>query len=159
MDRRGLLLALATLTVTGGCGFQPVYDRAGSGVGPLEIPEIEGRVGYLVRQELLRRAALETGPGPVRRLDVRVVSEFTGVSTQITGFATRTQMRVHANWRVVGADTKEGFVTTQVGYDGLNEAFGDIALQADAEERAATQLADRLWLDLVRKARAAPGPR
>jgi LPS-assembly lipoprotein len=152
--RRRALLALGLALAAGACGFRPVYDSQGSGIGPVSVSEIEGRTGFLVRQELLRRASLEQGAGEPRRLDVRLVTQFAGTSNQITGYATRTQMIVSANYRLVGSSAVEGFVQANVAYDGLNQAFGDVALQADAEERVAVQLADRIWMDLVRKAKA-----
>jgi LPS-assembly lipoprotein len=153
--RRALCLGLGLATLVAGCGFQPVYDTQGSGVGPVSVSEIPGRTGFLVRQELLRRAALERGEGQPRQLDVRLVTQFAGTSNQITGYATRTQMTVSANYRLVGSTNVEGYVQSNVAYDGLNEAFGDVALQADAEERVAVLLADRIWMDLVRKVKAA----
>jgi hypothetical protein len=48
-----------------------------------------------------------------------------------------------------------GSVTTNVAYESLDQAYGDVALQADAEERVAGQIAERLWLDLQRQVRAA----
>jgi hypothetical protein len=42
-----------------------------------------------------------------------------------------------------------------VAYESLDQAYGDVALQGDAEERIADQLAQRLWLDLQRQSRSA----
>lgn len=154
---RRTILAGLMATMLAACGFQPVYDTAGSGLGPMEIGEIEGRTGYLVRQELLRRAALEKGTGAPRKLDVQVLTRFAGAAREVTGYDTRTQMSVFANYSFGGAAGIRGATSVMVGYDGQGVAFGDVALQADAEERAAIQLADRIWLDLLRKARAKPG--
>jgi LPS-assembly lipoprotein len=156
MDRRGAITLLAGLTLAAGCGFAPVYDTGGRGIGPVEIGLIEGRTGHLLRQELLRRASLERGEGPPRVLVITLAFSFVNTNQQSTGFFNRTQMTVDASYTLTGtnpdAPDATGKVTAMVGYDTLNQAFTDVSLQADAEERIAVMLADRLWADLATRA-------
>jgi LPS-assembly lipoprotein len=149
----GLLAALA------GCGFQPVYSTQGSGIGAVTIVAIEGRTGYYLRQELDRRAVLERqGTGSPRVLTVKITRAFTPAAQGTDGISTRNEMTVTATYTLAAAPplpAVRGSITTNVAYESLDQAFGDVALQADAEERVASQLAERLWLDLQRQVRAA----
>ncbi len=148
----GLSVALAS------CGFQPVYSTQGSGIGPVTIAAIEGRTGYYLRQELDRRAVLEKGAGSPRVLSVKFERIFTPAALGTDGISTRNEMTVTATYVLAAAPPMpaiRGSVTTNVAYESLDQAYGDVALQADAEERVAGQIAERLWLDLQRQVRAA----
>jgi LPS-assembly lipoprotein len=140
----------------GGCGFSPVYSTSGVGLGPVDVKIIEGRTGHFVRQELLRRAALEkSGSGDFSQsLSVKLVSKFTPVAIRESGFGGRTQMTVTAYYSFVSNKHPrpiESSVTTMVAFDTIDAAYGDVALQSDAEERVAIALVDRLWIDLARR--------
>ena len=148
----GLSVAIA------GCGFQPVYSTQGSGIGPVTIAAIDGRTGYYLRQELDRRAVLEQGTGSPRLLVVKFERTFTPAAQGTDGISTRNEMTVTATYTLAAAPPLpaiRGSVATNVAYESLDQAYGDVALQADAEERVAGQIAERLWLDLQRQVRAA----
>ena len=144
--------------VVAGCGFQPVYSTQGSGIGPVTIAAIEGRTGYYLRQELDRRAALEQGASSPRVLSVKLTRAFTPAAQGPDGISSRNEMAVTATYILAAAPplpAVRGTVTSSVAYESLDQAYGDVALQADAEERVANQIAERLWLDLQRQVRAA----
>jgi len=141
-----------------GCGFQPVYSMQGSGIGPVTIAAIEGRTGYYLRQELDRRAVLEQGTASPRVLSVKLARNFTPAAQGTDGISTRNELTVTATYILAAAPPQpevRGTIITNVAYESLDQAFGDVALQADAEERIANQIAERLWLDLQRQVRAA----
>jgi LPS-assembly lipoprotein len=153
MGRRALLLGLGAATLLAGCGFRPVYDTQGSGIGPVVIGAVEGRTGYFLRRALERRAALERGDGPPRRLDVALSTAFLNVAQGPDAFGTRSQMTVTAAFEVRAPRAEQptkGAVSTMVGFETFREAYGDVTLQADAEERAAERLADLIWAELRR---------
>jgi LPS-assembly lipoprotein len=147
--------ALAILLGVSGCGFSPVYSTSGSGIGPLVISQIDGRVGYFLRQELDRRASLEQNDRPARTLNVKVVTSFASAALAVDGLSARTLYTLTANYTLSPATTAgtplSGSVTTTVGYESLDQAYGDVALQADAEERAASEIAGKIFADLVRQ--------
>lgn len=159
--RGGLVtVALAACVVTSGCGFSPVYSTNGSGIGPVTISQIEGRSGYLLRQELDRHAVLEQGAtGTPRILTIKLVNSFASAALAVDGISARTLYTMTADYTltpaVSGGAALTGTVTTTVGYESLDQAYGDIALQADAEERAASQVADKVFADLRRQTRLA----
>jgi LPS-assembly lipoprotein len=152
---RASLVALA-LAVSG-CGFSPVYSTNGSGIGPLSIAQIDGRAGYFLRSELDRHAALEQGTTAPRTLTIKLVTSFASAALAVDGLSARTLYTMTANYNLApsasGGTPLTGTVTTTVGYESLDQAYGDVALQADAEERAAKQIADQVFDDLRRQTR------
>jgi LPS-assembly lipoprotein len=149
--------ALALVLCVSGCGFAPVYSSAGSSVGPVAIEQIDGRAGYFLRQELDRHAVLEQGTTTPRVLTVKLVTTFASAALSVDGLSARTLYTMTANYSLApssGGEPFRGVVTTTVGYESLDQAYGDAALQADAEERAAAQIADKVWADLRRQTRA-----
>jgi LPS-assembly lipoprotein len=148
-----LVLALSV----SGCGFAPVYSSGGSSVGPVSIAQIDGRAGYFLRQELDRHAVLEQGTAPPRVLTIKLVTTFASAALSVDGLSARTLYTMTANYALAspsGGEPIRGVATTTVGYESLDQAYGDVALQADAEERAAAQIADKVWADLRRQTRA-----
>jgi LPS-assembly lipoprotein len=151
--------ALVLVVALSGCGFSPVYSTTGSGVGPISIAQIEGRAGYFLRQELDRHAVLEQGNAAPRTLTIKLVNSFASAALAVDGLSARTLYTMTANYTLApaasGGVPLTGVVTTTVGYESLDQAYGDVALQADAEERAATQIADKVFADLRRQTRLA----
>ena len=158
--RKLICLGLICLTsAVSACGFSPVYSTSGSGVGPLTVAQIDGRGGYFLRSELDRHAALEQGQSAPRMLTVKLITSFESAALAVDGLSARTLYTMTANYTLApataGAPPLTGTVSTTVGYESLDQAYGDVALQADAEERAATQIADKVFADLRRQTRLA----
>jgi LPS-assembly lipoprotein len=157
-SKLGLVTVLLVGSLVSGCGFAPVYGTNGSGVGPLVIAQIDGRAGYFVRQELDRYAALERGNAAPRMLDIKLVTQFASAALAVDGLSARTLYTLTANYTLSpppNGRPVRGTVTTTVGYESLDQAYGDVALQADAEERAAGQIAQKIMMDLRRQTRSA----
>jgi LPS-assembly lipoprotein len=149
--------ALALTLMLSACGFAPVYSTNGSSVGPVSIAQIDGRAGYFLRQELDRHAVLEQGSASPRLLTVKLVTTFGTAAATVDGLSGRTLYTMTANYTLAPAGTEPpltGVVSTTVGYESLDQAYGDVALQADAEERAAGQIADKVWAELRRQTRS-----
>jgi LPS-assembly lipoprotein len=142
-----------------GCGFSPVYGTGGSGVGPVTVAQIDGRGGYFLRSELDRYAALEQGTTAPRMLTIKLTTTFASAALAVDGLSARTLYTMIADYNLApstnGGKPVMGRVSTTVGYESLDQAYGDVALQADAEERAATQIADKVFADLRRQTRQA----
>ncbi len=153
--------ALAALACLGlaACGFQPLYapTTAPTGLGAIAVAPIEGRVGYFLGQGLERM--LPGGGGPARTLTVEVQTTFQPLAVRVDGSAARTDLIAVARYRLENPDgTGEpmaGEVRATVSYDLLDQPFGDVAAQTDAEERLASVLAERIRTDLVLRQRAA----
>jgi LPS-assembly lipoprotein len=145
----GLLLLLAA------CGFQPMYAPAGGGaaIGPVQIGEIEGKAGHVLRTELSRILAVEDGDTPPAQLEITIQEQVTRLGIRRDESATRAELRLIANYVLTpptpGAQVMRGSVFTVVNYEIPTAAFGEIAAQDDARERAAETMAQRFRAELA----------
>lgn len=153
-----ILVALLGLGLLSACGFTPVYGVGGSGVGPVQIAPIEGRIGYFLGQNLQRRAGLESSNSEPRLLKISVKQRYYNVGLRSDGYATRTRVTFDAQYEL-GASEKmpeiKGLITSIVSFDSVEKAYSDVSLQSDAEERAANELSEKIWADIINKSRAA----
>jgi LPS-assembly lipoprotein len=149
---RVLIASLALLL--GACGFQPMYAPAGGGpaIGPVQVAEIDGKAGHVLRTELARILAVEnTGAAP-SHLQITLQEQVTPLALRRDESATRAELRIIANYVLTPPDNGEvmrGSVVTTVNYDIPTAAFGEIAAQDDARERAAETMAQRFRAELA----------
>lgn len=151
---RALLIVL-TLALSG-CGFTPMLapteQNGGVAIGPVAIPEIEGKSGFVFRTELERLLDAERGRGPLRSLEVKMGENISSVGLRADQSATRADLRLTARYRFLdqnGTVMFEGLVSSVASYDIPASAYGEIAAQDDARERAAQQLAERMRAELA----------
>lgn len=158
-----VLIACLTLLVAA-CGFQPMYapGDGGSAIGPVQIAEIEGKAGHVLRTELSRILAVENDGSPPAYLAITLQEVVTPLGIRVDESATRAELRLTANYILTpaapGAVVMRGSVFTVVNYDIPTAAFGEIAAQDDARERAAETMAQRFRAELaLRTAQARQG--
>jgi len=149
---RVVIAALALLVAA--CGFQPMYAPAGGGaaIGPVAVSEIEGKAGHVLKTELDRILAVENDGSPPMRLDITLLERVTPLGIRVDESATRAELRLIANYVLTPANNGRlirGSVFTSVNYDIPTAAFGEIAAQDDARERAAETLAQRFRAELA----------
>lgn len=150
---RVLIVAAALLLAA--CGFQPMYAPAGGGaaIGPVEIAQIDGKAGHVLKRELDRILAVENGDAPPMRLDITLSEQVTPLGIRIDESATRAELRLIANYVLTPpanqGQVMRGSVFTVVNYDIPTAAFGEIAAQDDARERAAETMAQRFRAELA----------
>lgn len=156
-----LWTALLSLALLAGCGFSPMYAPGPNGqgpIGPVEIVgEMPGKAGHTLRQELSRLLSTETGSGPAQQLDIRLREEVVPLGLRLDESASRAELRLTAIYTLTqpGGEEMRGQVLSVVNYDIPLAAFGQIAAQDDARERAAETLAQRMRAELaLRLARA-----
>lgn len=151
---RAVLIASLTLFLAA-CGFQPMYAPAGGGqaIGPVQISEIEGKAGHVLRTELSRILAVENGASPPSQLEITLTEQVTPLGLRVDESATRAELRLIANYVLTppasAGRPMRGSVTTVVNYDIPTAAFGEIASQDDARERAAETMAQRFRAELA----------
>lgn len=144
----GLTLLLAA------CGFQPMYAPVGGGpaIGPVHVSEIQGKAGHVLRTELDRILAVEGGAGEPSQLEITLSEQVTPLGIRRDESATRAELRLIANYVLTppnNGPTMRGSVVTTVNYDIPTAAFGEIAAQDDARERAAETMAQRFRAELA----------
>lgn len=149
-----VLIASLTLLLAA-CGFQPMYAPPGGGpaIGPVQIAEIDGKAGHVLRTELSRVLSVENGSTTPAQLEITLLETVTPLGIRIDESATRAELRLIANYVLTppqaGAQVMRGSVTTTVNYDIPTAAFGEIASQDDARERAAETMAQRFRAELA----------
>lgn len=149
---RYLIAGFALLVAA--CGFQPMYAPSGGGpaIGPVQIAEIEGKAGHVLRTELSRILAVENDGSPPMRLEITLSEQVTPLGIRRDESATRAELRLIANYVLTPPDdgpAMRGSVFTVVTYDIPTAAFGEIAAQDDARERAAETMAQRFRAELA----------
>lgn len=148
-----VLIASLTLLLAA-CGFQPMYAPAGGGpaIGPVQVAQIDGKAGHVLKTELDRLLAAESGAGAPMLLEITLLEQVIPLGIRRDESATRAELRLIANYVLTPPNSREvmrGSVTTVVTYDIPTAAFGEIAAQDDARERAAETMAQRFRAELA----------
>lgn len=143
---RALILGLA-LAPLSACGFSPVYGTgpAAANSGPISIPEIPGRTGHFLRQELARTLGRGV-PGVVgsAQLEVTLNQSIERLAFAPDQAASRSDYVGAASWRLRGANgllLASGGVTERASFNFANSPYADLAAQTAAQERLASLLA------------------
>ena len=150
---RALIASLTLLLAA--FGFQPMYAPVGGGqaIGPVQVSQIDGKAGHVLKRELDRILAVENGGAPPMTLEITLQEHVTQLAIRVDESATRAELRLIANY-VLSPPTNQGQVMrgsvfTVVNYDIPTAAFGEIAAQDDARERAAETMAQRFRAELA----------
>lgn len=135
------------------CALQPMYagGRSGAvaqGLAAVEIPAIEGRSGWLVRNALRDRFAAGGSASTRYRLDVRLDEKLEGLGVIGNDTVARERLTLRARYQLVDStdnsillDATDG---TDAGVDIVSSEYAVIAAEQTAEERLAKDLADRI---------------
>jgi LPS-assembly lipoprotein len=150
---RVLIAALALLL--GSCGFTPLYaptPGGGGAIGPVQVGMIEGKAGHVLKTELDRILAVESGPGEPAQLTVALSEQVVRLGIRLDESATRAELRLSARYTLTpagGGAPLRGQLLESVNYEIPTAAFGEITAQDDARERAAETMAQRLRAELA----------
>ncbi len=147
---RALILAL----LLAACGFQPMYAPTGGGpaIGPVQVAQIDGKAGHVLKTELDRILAIENNGAAPMRLEITLLETVNPLGIRIDESATRAEMRLTANYVLTPPNNgrvMRGSVVSVVNYDIPTAAFGEITAQDDARERAAETMAQRFRAELA----------
>lgn len=178
MGRRGvvhlgrLAAMLALLSVAAplaGCGFTPMYAENGvsPGLSAIQVVAPEGRVGYLLRQDLDDELAHDKSVPATWRLnmDVGQVRDPRGLREDNTAerYEVQVTVRYTLTEMATGKVATTGTVTSEVSYDAADQPYAGIAAREDTQRRAASDAARRIrlalsaWLSKRDASGAAPG--
>lgn len=152
-----LALALAGLglMVLGGCGFTPLYATPGvsSGLSSVQVIAPEGRVGYLLREDLDDELAHNKDAPPAWRLNLEVNQTRDPRGLRQDNSAERYEVAVTVRYTLTDAASGKvaltGQVSSQVSYDAANQPYAGLAARQDTQQRAASDAARRIRLDLA----------
>lgn len=151
---RAFIASLALLL--GACGFQPMYATSangGSAIGPVQVAEIPGKAGHVLKTELDRILAVEANAGgEPMTLEITLLETVSRLGLRRDESSTRAELRLTANYVLTPPNDgriMRGSVSTVVNYDISEAAFGEITAQDDARERAAETMAQRFRAELA----------
>ena len=143
----GLTLAAAAL---GGCGFTPLYADPGavSGLTHIQVVAPQGRVGYLLREDLDDALGHSKGEPPKYRLEMVMnqVRQAHGLTENAT--AQRYELDLSVTYTLIdlasGKVATTGAVTSDVSYDSTVQPYAGIAARQDTQDRLATDAAQKI---------------
>jgi LPS-assembly lipoprotein len=139
-----------------GCGFQPLYGgTAANGtklsevMAAVSVDPIPGRVGQKLRNELIFASTGGNYAAPSRyKLDIAIKESVTDQLVQITGDATGQVYQLDASFKLIDAVTGkiilQGAAISRAPYNRFQEIFANVRARYDAENRAATTVAESI---------------
>ena len=146
-------LALVASLALAGCGLTPMYAGGGSGtvaqgLAAVEVPAIEGRAGWLVRNALKDRLSAGGTASPRYRLDVRLDDQLDALGVLRNDTVSRERRTLRARYQLV--DTASDAVLldatagSDAGIDVGSSEYATIAAEQTALENLAKEVADRI---------------
>jgi LPS-assembly lipoprotein len=151
----GAALALVAATSLGGCGFTPLYATPGvaGGLTHIQVVAPQGRVGYLLREDLEDQLGRTKGDPPLYRLEM--VFNQTRAAHGLTANATaqRYELDLTVDYTLINIATGKvattGAVTSDVSYDSTVQPYAGIAARQDTQDRVATDAAQKIEVQIA----------
>lgn len=149
---RPLILALALASLSA-CGLRPMYAGGSGGtvatsLRAIQVRDIPGKSGWLVRNALVARLGGEHGGDPAYRLDVELDDDITGFGIRGDRATTRERRTLRARYRLVdlstGAVVLDATAGSDAGIDVVSSQYATIAAEQTALERLSNVVADQM---------------
>ena len=149
------LIASAGALLLSACGLQPMYAGGASGavaqgLAAVEVPAIEGRAGWLMRNALVDRLGAAGGQvAPARyRLDVRLDDKLEGLGLLSDDTIGRERRTLRARYQLVdlasGEILLDATAGSDAGIDVVSLEYATIAAEQTALENLSKSVADRI---------------
>ena len=165
--RQAFALIAAALFVAG-CQLRPLYAGGSSGpvaatLSSVTIAPIEGRVGWLVFNELKDRLAAD-GNGEARyRLEVELDDDIVGLGIRGDRAVTRERRSLRARYQLVdlsnGSVVLDATAGSDAGIDVVSSEYATVAAEQTAAERLSEAVADQIVARLSLYAARTPAVR
>jgi LPS-assembly lipoprotein len=158
-----ILLALAALLALTACGLTPMYAGGASapvalGLAAIEIPAIQGRGGWLVKNALEARLGVAGQAAPQYRLDVRLDDSLEALGVLNDDTISRERRILRARYQLVdvasGAILLDATAGSDAGIDVVSSEYATIAAEQKALENLALEVADRMATQIAVTLRA-----
>lgn len=156
LGRTVLIVALtAGASLLAGCGFTPLYATPGlsSGLSSIEVVAPQGRVAFLMRQDLDDALGRDKSATPEFRLDLNVNQSRDPRGLRLDNVAERYALTVTVDYTLTsiatGKPVHTGQVTSQVSYDAADAPYAGIAARQNTQEKVASDAARRIQADLA----------
>ena len=149
-----LAVPLAALLALSGCGLQPMYAGGGSGpvaqgLAAVEVPPIQGKAGWLMRNALNDRLGQAGRQGTPRyRLDVLLDDKLEGLGLIRDDTVSRERRTLRARYQLVdlasGDIVLDATAGSDTGIDVVSSEYATITAEHAALENLSTEVADRI---------------
>ena len=155
MRRLAALAAALALPALGGCGFTPLYATPGvvQGLTRVDVIAPEGRIGYLLRQDLDDAFGHEQGASPVYRLEMTIEQNRVAHGLTVNAVAQRYEIDLTVSYKLIevatGAVAFQGHAVSEISYDSAAQPYAGIAARQSTQEKAALDVADKIQIDLA----------
>lgn len=147
------ILAMLALCALSACGLKPMYAGGASApvaqqLAAVDVPAIQGRAGWLVRNALNDRLGVAGDAAPRYRLDVRLDDALEGLAVLNDDTISRERRILRARYQLI--DTTDGEILldatagSDAGIDVVSSEYATIAAEQRALENLAQDLADRM---------------
>jgi LPS-assembly lipoprotein len=149
------LLACVALTA---CGLSPLYSGgsnavAAQGIAAIDIPAIEGRGGWLIKNALDARLGVAGQTTPQYRLDVRLDDSLQALGVLNDDTTSRERRILRARYQLVdlatGAVLLDATAGSDAGIDVVSSEYATIAAEQTALENLAREVADRMTTQIA----------
>jgi len=158
-----IALALAASLALSGCGLSPMYaGGAGApvaqGMAAIDIPAIQGRGGWLVKNALQQRLGVAGDAAPRYRLDVRLDDSLEALGVLNDDTISRERRILRARYQLVdiatGSIMLDATAGSDAGIDVVSSEYATIAAEQKALENLALDVADRMATQIALTLRA-----
>lgn len=151
-----LAFALPLALALGACGLTPVYSGGSSGttargLAGVDVPAIEGKAGWLMRNALRDRLAAaqsDSAAPPRYRLDVRLDDRLEGLGLLSDDSIGRERRTLRARYQLVdlatGRIVLDESAGADAGIDVVSSEYATIAAEQTALENLSREVADRI---------------
>ncbi|MBO9710056.1 MAG: hypothetical protein J7521_17785 [Caulobacter sp.] len=149
----GLLVAGAL--ALSACGFTPLYGPQSvvKGLSGIEVVAADGRAGFLIREQLDDALAHDPNVLPTYKLVYTITEHRYARGVRVDNVANRYELALTANWRLLdiktGQQVRAGSAYATATYDSADQPYAAVSAQQDGQERAATEVARKIQLDLA----------
>lgn len=149
------LIAITALLTLQGCGFTPLYATPGAseGLSAIQVEVPDGRVPFLLRQELDDDLAHDRASRPKYRLKVEIDQSRDPLGLLTDNTAQRYQLTLKASFQLIDAETGQvvhrGAIVSNVAYDASDAPYAALAARQDVQNRLAADAARRIQIDLA----------
>lgn len=147
------LVTLAALCALSACGLQPMYAGGTSagiaqGIAAIDVPAIQGRGGWLVKNALDARLGVAGQTTPQYRLDVRLDDSLEALGVLNDDTISRERRILRARYQLVdlatGSVLLDATAGSDAGIDVVSSEYATIAAEQKALENLAVDVADRM---------------
>jgi len=158
-----ILPILAAFLALTACGLSPMYTGGSSagvaqGLAAVEIPAIQGRGGWLVKNALDARLGIAGQTTPQYRLDVRLDDSLEALGVLNDDTISRERRILRARYQLVdiatGAILLDTTAGSDAGIDVVSSEYATIAAEQKALENLALEVADRMATQIALTLRA-----